>query len=84
MSAQLQQVVSTGGDQARNDVNQTKLEIEARTAWPQGHFAKATFKPVVDWVGNGQTGAVLEVEGGWAASRDWTLSLMGGARLWGI
>jgi hypothetical protein len=83
LSAQLQQVVSTGGDPARSDINQTKIEIEARTAWPRGHFAKATFKPVVDWVGGGQTGAVLELEGGWVASRDWTLALLGGLRAWG-
>lgn len=83
LAAQLQQVVSTGGDPERKDINQTKIEIEGRTAWPQGHFAKATFKPVVDWVGDGQTGAVLELEGGWVASRDWTLALMGGLRVWG-
>jgi hypothetical protein len=83
LSAQLQQVVSTGGDPARNDINQTKFEIEARTAWPRGHFAKATLKPVVDWVGDGRTGAVLELEGGWVASREWTFALMGGLRVWG-
>ncbi len=83
LSAQLQQVVSTGGDAARSDINQTKIEVEARTAWPRGHFAKATFKPLVDWVGDGQTGAVLELEGGWAANRDWTVALLGGLRVWG-
>jgi hypothetical protein len=83
LSAQLQQVVSTGGDAARKDINQTKIEIEARTAWPRGHFAKATFKPLVDWVGDGQTGAVLELEGGWVANPRWTLAMMGGLRVWG-
>jgi hypothetical protein len=34
-------------------------------------------------VGDGQTGAVLEFEGGWVASRDWTFAMMGGLRVWG-
>jgi hypothetical protein len=71
------------GDAQRTDINQTRLEIEARANWPTGRFAKATFRPVVDWVGDGQTGAVLEVEGGRPAGRQWLLSVMGGFRLWG-
>lgn len=82
-SAQVQQVVSFAGDAGRKDINQTKIELEARGTWAPGHLAKATLKPFVDWVGDKRTGGVLEVEGGWAASRAWLLSIMGGARLWG-
>lgn len=82
-AAQVQQVVSFAGDAERKDINQTKIELEARGTWAPGHLAKATLKPFVDWVGDKRTGGVLEVEGGWAASRAWLLSIMGGARLWG-
>lgn len=82
-SVQVQQVVSFSGDAARNDINQTKFELEWRDTWAGGHHGKATFKPVVDWVGEGQTGAVLELEGGWAVDRQWTFALLVGGRLWG-
>lgn len=83
ISVQVQQVVSFGGDPARNDINQTKFELEWRDTWEGGHYGKATAKPVVDWVGDGRTGAVLELEGGWAVDRRWTLALMAGGLLWG-
>jgi len=83
MSVQLQQVASFAGDPGRKDINQTKFELEWRDTWQGGHYAKATAKPVIDWVGNGQTGAVVELEGGWAVDRHWTLALLIGAPLWG-
>lgn len=82
-SVQLQQVVSFAGDPARSDINQTKLELEWRDTWANGNYAKGTAKPVVDWVGDGRTGAVLELEGGWTFDPRWTIALLGGARLWG-
>jgi hypothetical protein len=82
-SLQVKQVVSFGGDAARTDINQTKFELEWRHDFVQGHFAKATAKPVIDWVQDGRTGAVLEVEGGWAINRLWTVALMAGGLLWG-
>lgn len=82
-SVQVQQVVSFAGDQARKDINQTKFELEWRAIWGPGHFAKVTGKPVVDWVDDGKTGAVLEVEGGWWVSREWTIALLAGGLLWG-
>ena len=81
-SIQAQQVVSFAGDPARNDINQTKFEIEWRDTWGPGHFAKATAKPVIDWVGR-QTGAVLDLEGGWWIDPRWTLALLAGGLLWG-
>jgi hypothetical protein len=82
-SVQLQQVFSFAGDPARNDINQTKLELAWRDTWVGGHYAKVTAKPVVDWVGDGQTGAVLELEGGWVLDPRWTLAFMAGHLLWG-
>lgn len=82
-SVQVQQVFSFAGDPARNDINQTKFELEWRDAWPSGHYVKATAKPVIDWVGNGQTGAVLEVEYGLPLDPRWGLAVMAGGLLWG-
>ena len=62
---------------------QSKLELEWRETWVGGHYAKATAKPVVDWVGGGRTGAVLELEGGWVRGPRWTLASMAGHLLWG-
>jgi len=80
---QIQQVVSVAGDEARSDVNQTKFELEWRGLRPSQHYLKLTGKPVIDWVNDGKTGAVLELEGGMPAGKDWTLALLGGHRLWG-
>ncbi|MBL8349094.1 MAG: hypothetical protein JNL87_02165 [Burkholderiaceae bacterium] len=82
-SVQVQQVVSFAGDPDRADINQTKFELEWRDNWPGGHHAKATVKPVIDWVGGGRSGGVLELEGGWPLDRRWALALMAGGRLWG-
>ena len=82
-TVQIQQVVSFSGDAARDDINQTKFELELRKRWTGGHYGKATAKPVVDWVGDAQTGAVLELEGGWVVGPRWTLALMAGGLLWG-
>lgn len=81
-SVQVQQVVSFAGDPDRADINQTKFELEWRDVWPGSRLAKATVKPVIDWV-SGRSGGVLEIEGGWALDRRWVLALMGGGRLWG-
>ena len=83
VSVQVQQVVSFAGDPARNDINQTKFELEWRDAWPSGHYLKATAKPVIDWVGNGRTGAVLELEYGLPLDPRWGLAAMAGGLLWG-
>lgn len=39
--------------------------------------------PVIDWVGHAQTGAVLDLEGGWWINPQWTLALLAGGLLWG-
>ena len=82
-SIEVQQVVSFGGDSTRRDINETKFELAWRNTWNARHYANATAKPMVDWVGASQTGAVLELEGGWEVDRRWTLALLVGGRLWG-
>lgn len=79
----VRQTVSVAGDPNRTDINNTKPEFALRDSIGHQHWLKLTFKPTIDWTQSGKTGAVLELEGGWSASRDWRFSLMGGARLWG-
>jgi len=78
----IRQTVSVAGDAERKDINNTKPEVALRDTIGR-HWLKLTLKPTIDWIQHGKTGAVLELEGGWNATRDWRFSLMGGARLWG-
>jgi hypothetical protein len=79
----LRQTVSVAGDADRKDINNTKPEFTLRDVIGGRHWLKLTLKPTIDWVEHGKTGGVLELEGGWSASRDWRFSIMGGGRLWG-
>lgn len=79
----VRQTVSVAGDADRKDINNTKPELGLRDLIGSRHWLKLTFKPTIDWIQDGKTGAVLELEGGWNASREWVLSLKGGAGLWG-
>ncbi len=79
----IQQVVSAAGDMDRRSINYTKFELSLRDTWRQKYWMKLTAKPVVDWVQNGQTGSVGELEGGWNIHRRWWVILMFGTRLWG-
>lgn len=83
LSVQAQQVFSFAGDDERKDINQTKFELEWRGTWPSKQYAKATAKPLIDWVGDGQTGAVLDLEYGWPFDAQWSLAFMAGGLLWG-
>lgn len=78
----VRQTVSFAGDPDRKDINNTKPEMALRDTIGR-HWLKLTFKPTIDWIQDGKTGAVMEFEAGWNASRDWRFSVMGGARLWG-
>jgi hypothetical protein len=79
----VRQTVSFAGDADRKDINTTKPELALRDTIGSPYWLKLTFKPTIDWIQDGKTGAVLEFEGGWNASRDWRFSLMGGASMWG-
>jgi hypothetical protein len=79
----IRRAVSFAGDRDRKDINNTKPELALRDTIGSRYSLKLTFKPTIDWIQDGRTGAMLELEGGWNASRDWRLSITGGARLWG-
>jgi len=79
----VQQVVSVAGNPNAKDIDYTKFELGVGDVWRQDHSVKLTVKPVIDWVQDGKTGAVAELEGGMNLSRDWRISLMLGGQLWG-
>jgi len=79
----IQQVVSVAGDKDRRNINYTKFELSLKDLWRQKYRMKLTAKPVVNWMQNGDTGAVAELEGGWNIHRHWWVDLLFGARLWG-
>ena len=82
-SPQVQQVVSVAGDPERKDINYTKFELALRDAWRKVYSLKFTAKPVIDWVQDGKTGAVAELEGAATLQHNWKLQLMLGGLLWG-
>ncbi|HEY1290066.1 MAG TPA: hypothetical protein VGF58_17195 [Burkholderiales bacterium] len=82
-SPQVQQVFSVAGNPERKDINYTKFEVALRDVWRKLYSLKFTAKPVIDWVQNGKTGAVGELEGAVALQHDWKLQLMLGGLLWG-
>jgi hypothetical protein len=82
-SPQVQQVVSVAGDPERKDVNYTKFELALRDVWRKVYSLKLTAKPVIDWVQDGKTGAVAELEGAMMLQHNWKFQLMLGGLLWG-
>jgi hypothetical protein len=82
-SPQVQQVVSVAGDEERKDINYTKLELALRDVWRKVYSLKLTAKPVIDWVQDGKTGAVAELEGAVSLRHDWRVQAMLGGRLCG-
>ncbi|HEX6690008.1 MAG TPA: hypothetical protein VF110_02570 [Burkholderiales bacterium] len=81
--AEVEQVVSFAGDAARKDINTTKLELTLNDLWRGAYTFKLKLKPRIDWVQDGDTGAVAEVEGGVFFGRLWRAWLMLGTRVWG-
>lgn len=78
-----QQVNSFAGDADRKDIHHTKLEFVLSDVWHRRYTGKLKLKPVVDWIQDGETGAVFEVEGGVNLARGWRTWLMLGHRVWG-
>jgi hypothetical protein len=79
----LQQTFSIAGDADAKDINYSKLELELLDTWKSRYFLKLTVKPVVDWVKDGNTGAVAELEGAMSFGGGWRTALMAGTRVWG-
>lgn len=81
-TAQLQQTNSVAGDEARPDINFTRLDLSLRDIH-ETHWFKAAVNTRVDWEQNGKTGAVGELELGHNLGPDWRAWLMVGGLLWG-
>jgi hypothetical protein len=77
------QTVSIAGDEARKDINYTKLELTFYDVWRQRYTMKLKLKPSVDWMQDGKTGSVGEIEAGLLFARHWRTWLMLGHRLSG-
>lgn len=79
----VRQTLSFAGDPARKNINTTKPELALRDVIGSDFSLKLTFKPVIDWVNEGKTSGVLELEGVWNIEADWRLTCLAGAGLWG-
>jgi hypothetical protein len=82
LTSQLQQANSVAGDEARPDINYTKLDLSLRDTWG-ANWAKVAVNMRADWEQNGKTGAVGELEYGRRLDLDWSLWFMAGGLLWG-
>lgn len=80
---EVSQTVSFAGDESRKDVNYTKLEFTFYNVWHRSYTMKLKLKPSVDWIQDGRTGSVGEVEGGLFFAKHWRTWLMLGRRLTG-
>ena len=80
---QLEQVVSFAGDETRDDINTTKIELTFGDIWRDTYTFKLKLKPNIDWVEDGDTGAVAEAEAGVLFGKGWRTWLMLGRRVWG-
>jgi hypothetical protein len=78
-----QQVNSVAGDPSRKDINYTKFELTLHDVWRREYTAQLKLTPTIDWEQDGETGAVVEIEGGWIFARGWRTWLMLGHRAWG-
>jgi hypothetical protein len=81
-TTQLQQVNSVAGDENRQDINYTKLDLSLRDVFG-AHWLKGALNTRVDWEQNGKTGAVGELEYGRRLTDEWSVWVMAGGRLWG-
>lgn len=80
---EVSQAISVTGDESRKDINYTKLEFTFYNVWRGQYTMKFKVKPSVDWIQDGKTGSVGEIEAGLFFSRHWRTWLMAGHRLTG-
>jgi hypothetical protein len=81
-TAQLQQTNSVAGDEARPDINYTKLDLSVRDIH-RSHWLRVSLNMRADWEQDGKTGAVGELEYGHNLNQDWRAWVMLGGLLWG-
>jgi len=82
LTSQLQQVNSVAGDEARPNINYSKLDLSIRDTWSE-HWLKVALNMRADWEQDGKTGAVGELEYGRRLNPSWSLWGMVGHLLWG-
>ena len=80
---ELQQTNSVAGDPKRKDISFAKVELTLYDVWRREYTMKLKVKPYADWMLDGRTGGVAEVEGGKFFGEDWRAWLMLGHRIWG-
>ena len=83
LEAEMSHTASVAGDPNVSNVRYTKFELQWSRAWQDRYDLELKIKPVVDWIQNGRTGAVAEIELGMHLSRDWRTWIMLGHRAWG-
>lgn len=83
LTSQLQGTFSVAGDPDRKDVNNTKVDVGVRAIFSRSLQVGLKPKVTIDWVQEGKTGAVLELDGNWAMSRHWRVAMTVGRLLWG-
>jgi hypothetical protein len=83
LEAELEHTQSVAGDETRQDIRYTKLELALNDTWRHRYSFKFKLKTSVDWVREGDTGAVGEIEGGINFAEHWRSWLMLGRRVWG-
>ena len=83
LEAEMSHTASVAGDPNVSNVRYTKFELQWSRAWQDSYDLELKIKPVVDWIQNGRTGAVAEIELGMHLSRDWRTWIMLGHRAWG-
>ncbi len=82
-SVQVQQVVSVAGDPERKEINNTRLDLGLFYAASRRTTLKVAFKPTIDWVQDGKTGAVAKAEARYRTPKGFMTWLKAGGRLWG-
>lgn len=82
VTSQLHQINSVAGDSERTDINYTKLDLSLKDTW-SCHWVKLALNMRVDWIQDGRTGAVGELEYGHLFGAQWKAWIMGGGLLWG-
>lgn len=80
---QVQQVNSFARQPDGKNIANTKFEFTLYDVWRGQYSSKFKLKPSIDWVKDGDTGAVAEIEGGVFFARYWRAWLMVGRRAWG-
>jgi hypothetical protein len=78
-----QQYVSVGGDDQRNDINQTLLRLGLLTRWPQRFYSFVEPSLYIDWERDARTGFTLELEVGRLMNRQLAIWARPGVGLWG-